>query len=270
MNEPTQNDQLKVDQHALDLLNGSIDGELSVSEQAELDALLAGSARVRDLNKELKALADTLDGVPEQQPPEYLHNAIISQVRLPVSADLPGQKTGLFSRWLAAPWMRTGLALAAGVLMTVGIYQTGSENLSPEDASRMTGTVMKNPAGVLLDSTSFQSSAMNGNAELRAKNGLLSIDIHLESDGEALFSLGFAGQSLELVSVNGLNNPEVDVAVSDDSVKVTGSGTQHYELLLRSTAVSAANLGSNQPGPIALEFFADSVLVHEAELDSSQ
>lgn len=270
MNEPTHNDQLKVDQHVLDLLNGSLDDELSVSERAELDTLLAGSARVRDLNNELRALADTLDGVPEQHPPGYLHNAIISQVRLPVSADLPGQKSGLFRQWLAAPWMRTGLALAAGVLMTVGIYQTGSENLSPEDVSRMTGTVMKNPAGVLLDSTRFHSSAMNGVAELRAKNGLLSIDIHLESDGEALFSLGFSGQSLELVSVNGLNNPEVDVAVSDDSVKVTGSGTQHYELLLRSTAVSAANLAGNQPGPIALEFFAGSELVHAAELDSSQ
>jgi len=267
MNEPTQNDQLKVDQHVLDLLNGSIDGELSTAEQAELDDLLAGSARVRELNTELRALTDTLDGVPEKQPPEYLHNAIISQVRLPVAAD---QKPGLISKWLAAPWMRTGLALAAGVLMTVGIYQTGSENLSPEDAARMTGTVLKNPAGVLLDSTRFQSGAMNGNAELRSKGGLLSIDIHLESDGEALFSLGFAGQSLELVSVNGLNNPEVDVAVSDDSVKVTGSGTQHYELLLRSTAESAANSESNPPGPIALEFFADSVLVHEAELDSSQ
>jgi len=270
MNEPTHNDQLKADQHVLDLLNGSIDGELSTAEQAELDGLLAGSARVRDLNRELRTLTDTLDGVPEKQPPEYLHNAIINQVRLPVAADIKAQKPGLFSRWLAAPWMRTGLALAAGVLMTVGIYQTGSENLSPEDDSRMTGTVVTKPAGLLLDSTRFQSSAMNGNAELRSKGGLLSIDIHLESDGEALFSLGFAGQGLELVSVNGLNNPEVDVAVSDDSVEVTGSGTQHYELLLRSTAESAANLESNQPGLIALEFFADSVLVHEAELDSSQ
>jgi len=88
MNEPTHNDQLKADQHVLDLLNGSIDGELSTAEQAELDGLLAGSARVRDLNRELGTLTDTLDGVPEKQPPEYLHNAIINQVRLPVAADI--------------------------------------------------------------------------------------------------------------------------------------------------------------------------------------
>lgn len=270
MNEPTQNDRSKVDQHVLDLLNGSIDGELSVSEQAELDELLAGSEHLRDLNRDLMALAETLDGVPAQEPPEYLHNAIVSQVRLPVAADAQVQKPGIVSQWLTAPWMRTGLALAAGVLMTVGIYQTGSENLSPEDASRMTGTVLKNPAGVLLDSTHFQSSAMNGKAELRSKDGLLSIDIHIESDEAALFSLGFSGQSLELVSVNGLNNPEVDVAVSGDSVEVTGSGAQHYELLLRSTAESATNLEGNQPGPIALEFYAGSELVHEAELDGLQ
>ena len=270
MNEPTHNDQSKVDQHVLDLLNRGIDGELSTSEQAELDELLAGSAQLRDLNRDLEALAKILDSVPAQEPPEYLHNAIVSQVRLPVAADTQVQKTGLFSQWLVAPWMRTGLAVAAGVLLTVGIYQGGTENLSPQDASRMTGTAVKNPAGVLLDSTRFQSNAMNGSAELRSKDGLFSIDIYLQSGGEALFSLGFAGQNLELVSVNGLNNPEVDVAVSGDSVEVTGSGTQHYELLLRSTAESGANSESNRPGPIALEFFADSVLVHEDELDSSQ
>ncbi len=87
MNEPTHNDQSHVDQHVLDLLNGSIDGELSAAEQAELDSLLAGSARVSDLHEELKVLAGILDELPEQVPPEYLHNAIISQVRLPVVAD---------------------------------------------------------------------------------------------------------------------------------------------------------------------------------------
>jgi len=266
MNEPTHNDQSHVDQHVLDLLNGSVDGELSVAEQAELDSLLAGSARARDLQEELKALAGILDELPEQVPPEYLHNAIISQVRLPVVADAEGQKSGLFSQWLAAPWMRTGLALAAGVMLTVGIYQTGSENLSPEDAARMTGTVVKTPNGVLLDSTRFSAQAITGKAELRAKDGRLSIDVYLESDGMTVLNLGLTRQGLEFAGTSGLKNPADDVTVANGVISVSTSGQQHYELWLKCTA----ELDKGQSIPLILAFFADGVLVHEAELDSSQ
>lgn len=266
MNEPTHNDQADVDQHVLDLLNGSIDGELSTAEQAELDTFLTGSAAVRDLYEELKVLSGILDDVPAQEPPEYLHSAIVSQVRLAVNSASQEQKSGLFSQWLAAPWMRTGLALAAGVMLTVGIYQTGSENLSPEDAARMTGTVMKNPNGALLDSTRFNAPALKGKAELRSKDGLLFVDVYLESDGPAVLNLGFGGQSLEYAGVNGLQNPSDDVTVANGVISVTGSGRQHFELLLRSTA----DFDKGLPSRLKLAFIADSVLIHEAELDRSQ
>ena len=266
MNEPTQKGQSHVDQHVRDLLNGSIDGELSAAEQTELDALLAGSARVRDLHEELKALSGILDRAPEQELPEYLHDAIISQVRLPVSSGPQGQKPGLFSQWLAAPWMRTGLAMAAGVLLTFGIYQTGTENLSPEDAARMTGTVAKNPGGVLLDSTRFNSQSINGKAEVRSRNGLLFVDVYLESDGMALLNLGFSGQDLEYAGINGLPNSADGVTVSNGQISVTSSGQQHYELLLK----SIADVDKGQSGTLTLAVYEESALVHEAELDSSQ
>jgi len=266
MNEPTHNGQSHVDQHVLNLLNGSMDGELSAAEQSELDALLAGSAHVRDLHEELKALSGILDGAPEREPPEYLHEAIISQVRLPVNSGVLEQKPGLFSQWLAAPWMRTGLAMTAGVLLTFGIYQTGTENLSPEDAARMTGTVVKNPAGVLLDSTQFNAESIIGKAELRSRDGQLFVDVYLESDGEAVLNLGFTEQDLEYDGINGLQDSSDDVTVSNGLVSVVSSGKQHYELLLR----SAADLDKEQSSPLKLAFYAGSVLVHEAELESTQ
>jgi len=266
MNEPTHNGQTHVDQHVLDLLNGSIDGELSAAQQTELDTLLAGSAHVRELHEELKALTGILDKAPEREPPEYLHEAIISQVRLPVNAGVPERKPGLFSQWLAAPWMRTGLAMTAGVLLTFGIYQTGMENLSPEDAARMSGTVAKNPAGVLLDSTQFNAETINGKAELRSRDGQLFVDVYLESDGKAVLNLGFTGQSLEYGGINGLQDLLDDVTVTNGVVSVTSSGQQHYELWLRSTT----DLGKDQSGRLTLAFFADDALVHEAELDRSQ
>jgi len=266
MNEPTHNGQSQVDQHVLDLLNGSIDGELNAVEQAELDTLLAGSADVRDLHEELSALTGILDGAPEREPPEYLHEAIISQVRLPVNAGVSEPKPGLFSEWLAAPWMRTGLAMTAGVLLTFGIYQTGTENLSPEDTARMTGTVVKNPAGALLDSTQFNADTIIGKAELRSRDGQLFVDVYLESDGKVVLNLGFTGQDLEYGGINGLQDSADDVTVSNGLVSVTSSGQQHYELWLR----SATDLDKDQSGRLTLAFFAGEALVHEAELDRSQ
>ena len=266
MNEPTQNKQSHADQHLLNLLNRGIDGELSAAEQTELDALLAGSEHARELDQSLKRLADFLDELPQQEPPGYLHDAIVSQVRLPVNQHAQGQQSGRFSQWLAAPWMRTGLAMAAGVLLTVGIYQTGSENLSPEDASRMTGTVMKNPGGVLLDSTDFNTNSFKGKAVLRSNGDLLFVDVSLESDGLAVLKLGFTGPGLEYAGINGLQNPSDQVTMAEGLISVTSSGQQHYELLLRSNA----GFENDRPGPLALTFFAGNVVVHEAELVSSQ
>lgn len=276
MNEPTHNDQTNIDQHVLDLLNGSVDGELNTAEKTELDALLTGSARLRDLHAELTAVAGTLDEVPEREFPEYLHHTIVSQVRLPQSARTQDQASGLFSQWLTAPWMRVGLAMAAGVMLTVGIYQAGSENLSPGDTVRMTGTVVKNPAGVLLDSTSFSTGALNGKVELHSENDLLTIKVSLESDGIMLVNLDFSGQDLEYAGVNGVQNQADDIVLADGSISVKSSGTQQYELLLRRTAhlpaeeLPGAKLPEGPLNALALEFFADNVLIHKAELNSSR
>lgn len=273
MNKPTDIKQSPAEQHVLNLLNGSVDGELSAAEQAELDELLANSAHVRAMNEELKALAGVLDGLPEREPPEYLHHVITSQAittisrgRLPAVGGAQGDKPGSFRRWLAMPWMRTGLGVTAGLLLTVSIYQTGSENLSPADTSDMTGTVMKNPRGALLDSTRFNAEALNGKAELRYKDGLLSVDVYLESDGRAALNLDLSGQDLQYAGIIGLPDQAGNVAVADDSISVAGSGLQHYAVLLkRKVEVPGGN-----PGPLRLEFFADNVLIHKAELGRSR
>lgn len=269
MNEHTRIDQSSVDQHVLDLLNGSIDGELSAAQQAELDELLAGSDHVRGLYQELKALVEILGEAPEREPPAYLHDAITSQVRVPVADSPRAKEPGLISQWLAAPWMRTGLALAAGVVLTVGIYKTGSENLSPEDASSMTGTVVKDPNGVLLDSTLFSAKTMNAKAVLRSTDDFLVVDVYLESNGVAVVNVDFSGQGLEYISINGLQNQAGelvdDVTATNGSVSVTSSGRQHYELLLKQTIKNQ----EVEPAPLVLEFFTDNVLVHKAELGSA-
>jgi len=266
MNENTHIDQSKLEPQISDLINRSIDGELSAAEQAELDVLLDGSKRVRQAYEELKTTTGILDGAPEREPPEYLHKAIISQVRLPVPGAAKTSGSGLFSNWLSAPWARTGLAVAAGLVLTVSIYQTDTGSLSPEDASGMTGTIMKSPKGVLLDSTRFTVEAVNGKAELHLKDGLWLIDVNLESAGEVVLRLGFSAENFEYAGVNGLQNPGDSVVVENGVIKVSSSGQQHFELLLRRTAA----LPADDMTPLALEFLANNVVVHAAELDGSR
>lgn len=264
------NKQKLNEQQIQELLNRGIDGELDVAEQRELDLLLASSEEIRDLNEELKAFAGFLDQVPDREPPQYLHNAIISQVRLPVPGDAHTDKTGFFSTWFAAPWMRTGVAVAAALMLTIGIYQTGSENLSVEDTSSMTGTIVRSPnaqTGALIDRVQFLTATMKGTAELHNEEGLLSVSVVLESEGPAVLSLGFNGQSFAYEGITGLQNSLTDVSVAEGSIHVSTAGQQNYSLLLKDISENQAGRQANFP--LVLEFYANNVLVHEAELGGS-
>jgi len=264
------NKQKLNEQQIQELLNRGIDGELDVAEQRELDLLLASSENVRDLNEELKAFAGLLDQVPDREPPGYLHKAIISQVRLPVPGDAHREKTGFFSTWFPAPWMRTGVAVAAGLMLTIGIYQTDSENLSVEDTSSMTGTIVRNPnaqTGELIDRIQFLTATMKGTAELHNEDGLLSVNVNLESEGSAVLSLGFNGQGLTYEGITGLQDRSNDVSVAEGSIHVSTAGQQNYSLLLRDISESGA--GRQVDSPLVLEFYANNILVHEAELGGS-
>jgi hypothetical protein len=266
MNEQTHIDPTNTDQHILDLLNGSIDGELNVPEQTELDTLLDGSERIRDLNSELINLAGMLDDVPKREPPGYLLDAITSQVRLPVPAN-GQQKAGLFSQWLSSTWMRTGLAMAAGVLLTVGIYQSDSGGLSPEDAANMTGTIVKHPSAVLAGSTRFDTDVMSGEAQLFYRDNLLYVEVRLESDGESVLNLDFSGQGLAYAGIKGVHNQADVVEVVKNSIVITSTGgEQQYELLLKPTE----EFLHNDSTKLMVGFFADNVLIHQAELGGSR
>ena len=76
MNENNQMNQSPVDQHIWNLVNGSIDGELSADEQQELDRLLLSSDSVKKLDADLRVITKILDGLPEVEAPRYLQNAI--------------------------------------------------------------------------------------------------------------------------------------------------------------------------------------------------
>ena len=262
MNEPSQKDQ-----RAFELLNGSIDGELDAAGQIELEQLLASSDSVCDLKKELEDFVDVLDTLPEREPPPYLQNTIESQIRLAVQDEMPGEKRGLFGTWVPANWLHTGLAVAAGAVLTVGIYQMGSEPMSARDAEQMTGTVVKSPVlepRNLQDSVNFNTEKLSGQLELRGTGDLFTLNLQLNSDGPSEVIVNISDYGLEFETITSNNAGEDAVSVENGSVIVALYGKQDITLQLQRT------LGAQQTAPLELEFFTNDTLVHVAELGGTQ
>lgn len=268
MNNQNHSERVPVDQRMHDLINSSIDGEITSTEQDELDRFLANSQGARKLNDELRAVSKFLDELPVIEPPEFLQNAIERQVRLPVQSAASVQKPGFLAGWLNANWLRTGLALAAGVVLTVGVYEMGSEPITARDAANMSGTMAKSgqteQQEVLVGSVNLNTGKMKGLVELHNKGDLFTLDLQLKSDGPSEVVVNFAGSGLEIDGVSGKQQPVDAVSIADGSIRLTSSGEQHYVLkLIRIAQVQ-------QAAPLELDFFADGKLIQQSELNLSQ
>lgn len=269
MTEQNHTGQTPVDQHILHLLNSSIDGEISATEQEELDRLLIASPEVRNLYDELKTVTRLLDEVQELDPPEYLHDSIERQVRLPVQSHAGSKKPGfLGAGWLGANWLRTGFALAAGLVLTVGVYEMGSEPITPRDSTSMVGTMANrgpaDQAGALLDSIQLDTAKLHGLIELRNKDELFTLDLLLRSDEPAEVVINFADRGLEFDGVNGKHARDDSVSVVDGSVHFASKGEQHYSVRLRRTSAT------EQIAPLDVNFFASNDLILQAKLKISK
>ena len=260
--------QTTLEQRIVDLLNGSIDGEISAAEQDELDSLLASSPDVRKFYKELRAVTRILDELPELEPPQYLQETIEKQVRLPVEGHTNTDKPGLFGGLLSANWLRTGVALAAGVVLTVGVYEMGSEPITNGDSTSMVGTMANRDQadlqGALLDSIQLDTEQLKGRVELRGKDNLFTLQVQLDSDGPAEVVVNFGGRGLEFEGVSRLHNLENTVSVVDGAFHYAGMGEQQYTLNLRRTEVV------QKAAPLELEIFANNKLIQQAKLNVSK
>jgi len=268
MNDQNHNDKDAMDQRTLNLINGSIDGEINPAEQAELDGLLVSSSSARKFYEELKAVTQTLDELPEVNPPPYLQAAIERQVRLAVPGKNGGQEPGLLGRWLSSNWLRTGLALAAGVVLTVGVYEMDSKPFTSGDAARMSGSMIKgglvNSQGEVLDSFSLTSEKLNGLIELRSKENLFTLDVQLSSDVPSVVLINYAGRGMEFDGVTHMLGDTDAVSVEEGAIRFSSSGEQRFAVTLRRTAQT------QNVAPLELDFYANNQLIQQAELVVSQ
>ena len=178
-----------LENRTLELINADLDGELGPEEAAELDALLESSSESRKMRSELLKLTNILDGLPQLTPPADLSEQILQQIKLPrrTAKQLLGN---LFASFQPAA---AGLAFAAGLLLTVGVYELSPRNASVGDLASMVGTMVadnESSATRQIDSFSIEQSGLSGSVNLRESKGVLLLEFDLDSKSKSRNRVG--------------------------------------------------------------------------------
>lgn len=255
-----------ITEHIQELLNADLDGELDAAGRDELRDLLAKHEEVRQADEKLKSVARLLEELPEVEPPPHLKTSIERQIRLPAQADGGTRKASILGSWLSANWLRTGVTVAAAAVLTIGVYQMGSESINDVDERDMVGTVIKSQpddGGLLLDRVRISEATVSGHVELRKTGDLFTLDVRLNSPAATDLVVYFAGPGLDYVGFIPMKDGGDTVTVLDDSMKVSSTGRQHYGLKFQ----PAADTPLQQLGVLELNLFADGDLVHVAKLN---
>ena len=81
---------MTIEQKYFELIQAAIDGEIDRADKDELDAFLADSEEGRAVYGELLKLCQSLDGMPQIDPPPHLKHTLVNMaprlMRMPESA----------------------------------------------------------------------------------------------------------------------------------------------------------------------------------------
>lgn len=224
-------------ERVLHLINAEIDGELATGEHEELDAALGSSGEARAMKAELQKLANLLDATPAEDPPPDLAGHILNY--LPPGKERYSPLADLFTPFRPVP---VGLAFAAGLLLTISAYHTGSTTVSMTDSENMTGTMLARPEerGVLLDSIEVTDTEITGVVSLREREGVLVLEFDLEPGAPAEIEirldeagLGFGGIALVSPGHGDMNG---SYEVSEGTLRIVNQGRHAFSVLLPAMA----------------------------------
>ena len=226
-----------LEERTINLINADIDGELEADEREDLEAILESSAEARAMRAELLRLSNLLDNVPEQSPPTDLLHKILNQITPPPRGGAVFSLSKLFASFQPAT---TGLAFAAGLLLTVGFYELSPNHQSTGDTAGMVGTMMASQPGgpeFLKNDMSINGDGFSGTLSLRENEGIYVLNFDLESEDQTEIEVGLDGTGL---SFGGFAETQGDadkvfdsVAISGGNLHVVNQGRQQFAVFLR-------------------------------------
>ncbi len=255
-----------LDQRIMELINADIDGELGLQEQKELQAVLDSSPEAVTFRRELLELNSAFRNMPELDPPPALARNILDRVQLQARRkpfDLPG----FFARYNP---VAGGLAFAAGLLVTVVIYETGSRELTQQDTVSMVGAMVASDqikAPGQGDRLLFDLDGLSGTVALNVSENGQALEFDLDSSQLIEIELDLAKAGLMVIGFaqddRGDGSFIDSLELLGGTMRVVNQGKHHFVIFLRQSPDS-----KNHGKDIRIGISQDGQRVYEDTLGS--
>ena len=250
-----------LEERTISLINADLDGELSSADKAELDALLESSAEARTMKAELQRLNNLMDSLPPQSPPSGISEQVFD--RLGLHGTPRFSLAGIFASLKPSP---PALAFAAGLLMTVAIYELSPGGSSNADTASMVGTMVAGQTGAqssLNNDIYLEGDGFTGTITLRNEAGLYVLNFDLDSEEKTWVKVGLDRTGLSFGGFAKLQEDSDEVfdavAISGGTLRVVNDGHQQFAVFLRGSD-SEQDI---DPGSISIDFSRDMDSIRE-------
>lgn len=225
-----------IDARARQLLNAELDGELSVAERRELDALLAAAPGLAAEREALRGLARRLRDVPALDMPPDLTRRTLAGISLPARRN---------SRWRLPRWQLPAMALplaafASGLMVAaVALWSLPTGPMS-SNSMEMLGTMVRSPAAGGMDTRGRLLLALEGvSGEVALASAAESgqaLVFKLDSADPVDIEVDLAGTDLAFAGIN-QHQPGVELVATDGkTLQLRSQGTRSFTVFLATVA----------------------------------
>lgn len=246
----------------IELINAEVDGEISKTDRAELEAFLAVSEEGRALHADVSALAAGLDRLPSLEPPAHLKHLVMNARAGRATPPTPnGGHPGFISRLLATPALGYAGTFAAGVIFTLVLVSSGQISRGAfDDVTGLVGTIADEDFTVPVHGrVTVNKPQVAGTVTLRSTGPILIIDFNLSSRESVEVVAGYADRTIWFNGFAQLESSGTSVAATEGEVSLTVDGERRYAIYLHNPG--------KRPATINIEFRTGEQVLHRAALD---
>ena len=181
-----------IDERYIDLINKRIDGSITDTEDAELQAYLAGRGEAQKLYDEMIRLPNLIRQLDKFDPPRELKRKILGSIDLMKYKPLrrPSWLTGIPSIFRSKASLRYVYSFSVGILVGIVVYAAsvnnlgGLRNLDPSDLSGTIVTGGETKDFRVTDFDRFALDGLAGSIETAVGGDVVLVRLSITSDGE--------------------------------------------------------------------------------------
>lgn len=241
---------MMLNERIAELIQADLDGELEQGNRAELDSALAASGDARKLREDLGRVVHLMSNVPDREPPAELHRRLMDSIVLPSKP-----RFAMFNSLWESPFSH-GLALAAGVLLAVGVTQVGHKQ--PASVEDLVGTMVRNgndAPGAASSVLKVDSPVVQGQIRLKPMDKAWVLEFDLASSDAVDIKVDLGATGFTFGGFASRDEAVENFVVAGSKVHLKNQGNHGFALFLldgpshvegpRSIEVAVDHLGNN-------------------------